>query len=877
MVYRYLFYIFLFFVVFGSLFRSTNKSYGVPKPTKIGSIVNWSICSSLSPSLVFRPCFNLHQTFSLVKIHPTVRSRSKLALLLLLSGDISTNPGPVSNIKIASANVRSIRNKGPTVEAFVRENDISCLCLTETFLQDNDTNALLKSVTPANYKLINYNHKATSKDGKSVKRGGGVGFLLDNRFNHKIIPTDQYDSFEHYVINVGFGQVSMNLVSVYRPPKLSFPEFFNDFQNLLVFLISLKSNFIITGDFNIHVDKVHDPDSQTFSNILNIFNLKQHVSFPTHTSGHTLDLLITTDDCSYISHIDPSNFISDHCALLANLKLQKEHHHTHKLVNFRQYNKIDFTGFKADLTESDLIKHPQNNASLLYNQYHTILTDLVNRYAPLKTKSAPTRPPDPWITDEIIKVKQKRRHLERTWRRTRSITDRRRLSACVHQYNRIISEAKNDWYSKLISENKENPKKLWSSINHILHRNEPSPLPDCSDKSNLANSFGNFFSEKISNIRTALNLKDCTGEHIKPNYTPPNFTHFHPITYNDTLKLISSSPNKSCDLDPCPTFIVKECKEILATPIMNIINLSLSEGIFPGRFKQALVTPLLKKPSLPKNELKNYRPVSNLNYLSKLLEKTVSAQIKDHIQKSSLENPYQSAYRAFHSTETALLTVQDNIYKAMGKGEVTALTLLDLSAAFDTIDHDLLLNRLTEWFGIGENVLSWLSSYLRDRFQSITIKGTISNPFKLFFGVPQGSVLGPLLFIMYTTPLSSVISSFNEINHHLYADDTQAFNSFNTSNFDSKLSTLKNCLLTTQDWMYTNKLKLNPEKTEFMLIGNKCHRQTFESKFPQELIGSKLSPSNSVRNLGVTFDSDFSFYQHINNVVKNCFYHIRDF
>ena len=176
----------------------------------------------------------------------------------------------------------------------------------------------------------------------------------------------------------------------------------------------------------------------------------------------------------------------------------------------------------------------------------------------------------------------------------------------------------------------------------------------------------------------------------------------------------------------------------------------------------------------------------------------------------------------------------------MEKGEVTALTLLDLSAAFDTIDHDLtsILNRLTSWFGIGGTALGWLNSYLRDRFQCINIKGIISNPFERLFGVPQGSVLGPLLFIMYTTPLSSVLSKFQNINHHLYADDTQVYNSFKTSNFNLSLANLQNSLHSSQDWMFSNKLKLNPDKTEFMLIGNKVHRQTFDSKFPLDFIGS---------------------------------------
>ena len=182
--------------------------------------------------------------------------------------------------------------------------------------------------------------------------------------------------------------------------------------------------------------------------------------------------------------------------------------------------------------------------------------------------------------------------------------------------------------------------------------------------------------------------------------------------------------------------------DILVTPITTIINLSLSEGIFPNQFKQALVTPLLKKSSLSKNDLKNYRPVSNLNFISKLLEKVVAFQIKSHLAQFGLDNSFQSAYKSFHSTETALLSVQNDVYMAMEKGQVTAFTLLDLSAAFDTIDHDILLNRMAEWFGFGGRAVGWLKSYLSDRFQSINIFGVVSNPIELLFGVPKGSVLG---------------------------------------------------------------------------------------------------------------------------------------
>ena len=175
-----------------------------------------------------------------------------------------------------------------------------------------------------------------------------------------------------------------------------------------------------------------------------------------------------------------------------------------------------------------------------------------------------------------------------------------------------------------------------------------------------------------------------------------------------------SSPTKSCILDPWPTCLVKDCVDILVKPITQLLNFSLSEGIFPQDFKKAIVLPLIKKSSLPKNNLKNYRPVSNLNYISKLLEKVVANQLKTYLSVRNLHNPKQSAYREGHSTESALLSVGNDIRLNLAKGESTALVLLDLSAAFDTIDHTILLHRLSSCFGFGGKVIKWLTSYLKN-------------------------------------------------------------------------------------------------------------------------------------------------------------------
>ena len=748
-------------IVVGSQVRSTPDLSEGHHPMSFGRSLSWVHSSGISPSLTTKPIFFIRCVrSSLCHRKFTVRNPTNALLLLLLSGDVSTNPGPFP-IKISSTNVQSLHTKGPSIDSFIRDNHIDCLLMTETWLRESDTESHLMELTPKGFRLHHQTRESGTIGRVSTQRGGGVGCFVDERFNSSLTPSDPYSSFQHIITPVDFAKVKLNLITIYRPPKS--PNFFDQFQSLLSDLISIKSSFIITGDLNIHLDVVDNPDTLKFNQILDDFNLIQNVTTPTHTHGHLLDVFITQEDFPSLVDVTVSDSVSDHLIITATLNFDKPNS-KHNISNYRPYRKINLAKFQSDLAESTLLQNPNKTATSLYNQYHSVLTDLVNRHAPIKSRTCPSRPRDPWITEDILKTKRDKRKLERLWRSTGSAVDRMLFRSKVHLFNQKMSHSKNDWYTKMIDENKDNPKKLWNSINQVLHRNEASPLPDCSDQTVLANDFGNFFNNKINKIRESFKSDGETTEHPKPPTPPPKLHTFRTVTEEEVRKLISSSPNKQCNLDPCPTFLVKACIDQLATPITNIINYSLSEGIFPECFKQALVSPLLKKPSLPKNSFSSYRPVSNLNYLSKILEKVVAKQIQQHIDGFGLDNPFQSAYKSFHSTESALLTVQNDIYMAMERGTVTALTLLDLSAAFDTIDHDILLGRLSDWFGIGKVALKWIVSYLKNRSQTININGKLSIPLTLQIGVPQGSVLGPLLFILYTTPHSKLLDKSEVIN-----------------------------------------------------------------------------------------------------------------
>ena len=280
-----------------------------------------------------------------------------------------------------------------------------------------------------------------------------------------------------------------------------------------------------------------------------------------------------------------------------------------------------------------------------------------------------------------------------------------------------MTEAKSQYFSNLIDENSENPRRLWDTINKILHRTPAAALPESNNVKSLCEHFAKKICDKIRTIRANFsNQVDDVPSVQKPKIRNKLF-NLEPASEDEVRKIIMKSASKSCDLDPIPTSILKALLDILIKPITTIINLSLEYGTFPLSFKEAHVTPLLKKSNLPVKNLKNYRPVSNLSLISKIIEKVVSNRLQAHINSNKLNNPMQSAYRKFHSTETALLRVHNDISVSLDKGHVTALTLLDLSAAFDTIDHNTLTNRLAEWYGVSGMALPWFKSYLCGRHQ----------------------------------------------------------------------------------------------------------------------------------------------------------------
>jgi len=258
------------------------------------------------------------------------------------------------------------------------------------------------------------------------------------------------------------------------------------------------------------------------------------------------------------------------------------------------------------------------------------------------------------------------------------------------------------------------------------------------------------------------------------------------------------------------------------------------------------------------------------------LEKVVDARLEQHLSNNNLHEEHQSAYRKFHSTETALLKVQSDILQSLDQNKVTILVLLDLSAAFDTIDHSTLLHRLEHDFGISGKPLTWMTSYLSDRYQTVCIDGELSKPVLMKYSVPQGSVLGPKNYVMYTKPVGAICRNHG-LSHHFYADDSQLYLSFepvdNTSK-DVVVQRVEACLNDIVSWMHLNMLKLNADKTELILFCSKRNAERM-SDIAITVGDSVIKPSTCARNLGAFLDSKLDMEQHVNSVCRSCYAQLR--
>ena len=297
----------------------------------------------------------------------------------------------------------------------------------------------------------------------------------------------------------------------------------------------------------------------------------------------------------------------------------------------------------------------------------------------------------------------------------------------------LYRQKQNLYWKTKIDDSRGSPGRLWRTLSGVLGRDRSNQtLP----KNLTANDFSRAFIDKINRVRQSTS--SASGPRFETSGCACALLRFKPVGVDYITRLIKSSPNKNCSLDPLPTWMIKQYSSELARFVTFLANSSLEQGLFPLTQKNAIITPILKKPNLDPLNAGNYRPISNLNNVSKISERVFLSRLQPHITTSTNFNPLQSAYRKHHSTETALLNTLDHIYSSADHSQPTVLVSLDLSAAFDTIDHDTLICRLHSDFGVAGAALNWIHSYLTNRSQSVTIGHCHSPDQTLSSSVPQG-------------------------------------------------------------------------------------------------------------------------------------------
>ena len=494
----------------------------------------------------------------------------------------------------------------------------------------------------------------------------------------------------------------------------------------------------------------------------------------------------------------------------------------------------------------------------------------------LKPKTFRARQTDkpPWLDAEYKHERCVRRRLERQWKLHNTVDAHYRYVR-QRDYCVVLANTKQrEFYSNLIASS-INQSRLFKTVSSLWNKKGTKILPDTFKSSlDLANSFNAFFKSKVQNIRKELGPVETAQICIEPPSDSSKFVNFRTVTMEKLKEVLSGMDIKTSFDDPVPANVLESTLDTILPSILQLVNLSLTTGDING-LKESVISPILKNLKLDRNILANYRPIMNLQFLSKLIEKIVLEQLNEHMSLNNLHCPQQFAYKKHHSTENMLLQIVDDVLIGFEKNSGTILVLLDMSAAFDTVDIKKLLSILEHKIGIQGTVLKWFSSFLLDRKQKVVIDGVLSEQLVTLYGVPQGSVLGPVLFNIYISSLPYVM------NHHgfsssLYADDSSARKQFALNfQYHNLIMNVPKLIHQISAWMNEHFLKINPNKTELILF---CPPTVKNTPLIQgTFIGNKcVRFSKTVKLLGVHLDSSLNLDHHVDNLVSECFYHLKN-
>ena len=766
-------------------------------------------------------------------------------------------------------NARSLNNKCDDIMVMLQDIKVDIALISETWLVDvaNSTSATVKS--------YGYSIFHTFRDDI---RGGGTAIIYKPTIGVCSVNLDVNNivTFNYAAVLLKLNvNIKVLVVCLYRTGPVS-KLFFEELDMLLQAAFLCSANILLGGDFNIHFEKQQNHITQKLMDTLLPYNMEQLIVGSTHNQLGTIDLLLDNSkliDTSTIQILDKCD-LSDHYPILCCSRSLETTSKTLKHIYYRDLKTADHNQISSDFADAvcENVLLSSDFYTSVYTFFNTI-TGILDQHAPVVHKTITVVPTAPWFDREYKDQRKLRRKLEKKWLKTKDENDHELFLQVRAQTTKMAKLKKKNYYNNQLNKT-NNIKEVYQILNRELDNEKGIPiLPETEDITVLAKEFNDFFIKKIEKIRSNLSISSL-DEYTY--YSSANaLNSFRPTTIKEIKDIINESGIKCSPSDFLPTPVLKENMSIFLPTLCELVNLSLYTGSMDG-LKIADVIPNIKDDKLDPNNKQNYRPISNLTFLGKLVERVVLKRLNEHLESNNLITPEQSAYKKNHSTETILVKIVNDILVATDKNSATVLMLLDLSAAFDTVDHNKLLNILEQEIGITGIALKWFRSFLSGRSQRIRLGGTVSEEIILLFGVPQGSVLGPVLFNLYIRSLYNMIKKCG-FNVQGYADDHQVYKSFPPKKQAIILvAELKECFQNIQKWMSNYYLQLNPGKTQIMVLGTSRILKLIEIHGIHLTENICIRFVSTTKNLGVMLDNRLSFKPHIMNLKKHSFKLLRN-
>ena len=811
-----------------------------------------------------------------------IRMQPKVALqiLLLLSGDIERCPGPEENevrldfdrilrckgLKLFHLNIRGLwTNLSNISQIFSDNKNIDILSLGETHIADEPG----EMYTIDGYTFVN----RPRKNGK----GGGVACYVHDNINWiRRFDLESKDLECLWLEIIPAKSKSFLLAVMYKPPEGS-RYLQSNFINLLNDMLSLatKSNkeTIIMGDLNVnYLDK---SDHKEIKSVFNLIGFKQVITEATRTTENTATLIdvIQTNNPQVISTttVIPIAF-SDHDLIACVRKLN------HRSFNPKTIICRNYKNYSAEAMSENISSHEdygqvlnEKNINICWNKLKGIITSCLDEIAPKITKRIRGQP-SPWMSVEIKTHMNKRDILLRKSRKTKHPEDIVSFKRKRNQVNSLVKHAKKVYFKEQLENSAHDSNRFWNTLKRLYPSKSTSTTRtfkingelNC-DKKSIAKTFSSYFSTIVCKMKKrAFALRDCiwTTQSFEPLRTCRKFK-FKPVTENTVKKeIVKLKRKKATGLDGIPTFILKDCAEVLKTPLTNIVNNSLSSGIYPTDWKISKLIPVFKSGSSA--EVENYRPISVIPAVSKIIERIIHRQFSVYLEESDLLTDCQFGFRRKRSTELAATLFVDNIKSKVNDGAMVGAVFIDLSKAFDTISHSKLLQKL-EMYGVTGVELAWFSDYLFNRNQRVQYDNFLSSEEKVFCGVPQGSIIGPLLFVLFYNDFPSCLKHAQCI---IYADDTVIYvPGKDIFIIQTRLSADMDRI---SSWCIKNELILNLKKgkTEAMLFGTSkklaMQSDTLHITFAYE----NINYTTSYKYLGIEVDPTLNLNSYLDKTYK---------